>query len=117
VTQFNPQNKGRELTYGEIMDPIFNITEPQDAQQYLEAYCRWLEYEYNNPPEEAEFIAKSNIGYWAAYGSRQDRERIEELFDCEHPVFGSVKENGHPTPQQAFEAGKALAEKYKKEQL
>ena len=115
MTQFNPHNKGRELTYGEIMDPIFKITEPQDAKQYLEAYCRWLEYEYHNTSEEAEFIAKSNIGYWAGYGSRSDRERIEKLFDCAHPVFGSVEDNGHPTAEQAFEMGKALAGKYKKE--
>jgi len=53
-------------------------------------------------------IAKSNLGYYAGYYSNEVRERVEKLFCCAHSVFGSIKENGISTPQEAFDMGKNM---------
>ena len=55
--------------------------------------------------EEAIRRTKSNLGYYAGYNSNEVRERVEELFECEHPVFGKIKELGPPTTKEAFDCG------------
>lgn len=108
MTQFNPQNK-ETLTYGECLDPIFKITDKEDAEQYKKAYIafiqKWRDREGTSDNMTAEQVANSNIGYYAGYGSSQDRERIEALFLCAHPIFGAIKDNGTPTGKEAFECG------------
>jgi hypothetical protein len=108
MTQFNPQNKD-SLTYGECLNPIFKITEKEDAMQYKRDYIAFIQKELNEKPNEqgytAEEIANKNIGYYAGYGSAKDRERIEDLFECKHPIFGSIKENGQPSVEDAFSIG------------
>lgn len=107
MTKFNPSNKD-SLTYGECLDPIFKITDKADAMQYKKAYVEFTEKHIKeNEPLSALQIVNSNIGYYAGYGSNEDRKRIEELFECSHPVFGAVKENGVPTGEEAFECGKS----------
>jgi hypothetical protein len=109
MTKFNPENK-ENLTYGDCLDPIFKIKDKEDALQYKRAYIEYMENEFKTYPntsaKSAEEIANHNIGYYAGYGSNDDRERIEELFECSHPIFGSVKENGVPTAKEAFNLGK-----------
>lgn len=105
MTKFNSQNK-ETLTYGEALDPIFKITDKADAMQYKKAYVDYIKQFVENDESKAEEIVNANIGYYAGYGSNKDRERIEELFECSHPVFGSVKKNGVPTGKEAFECGK-----------
>lgn len=107
MTQFNPGNK-EKLTYGEALDPIFKITDAEDARQYKQAYIRYTEkfsQEFTKG-NTAESIVNTNIGYYAGYGSTEDRERIEKLFQCAHPVFGAIKDNAVPTSEQAFKMGK-----------
>lgn len=108
MTQFNPNNKD-SLTYGDALDPIFKITDKADAMQYKEAYIKHTEkYLTNGVNKEgmtALQIVNANIGYYAGYGSDKDRKRIEELFDCAHPIFGSIKDNGSPTGKEAFQCG------------
>ena len=107
MTKFNPNNK-ESLTYGQCLDPIFKITEKADAMQYKNAYVEFTEKHIKeNEPLSALQIVNANIGYYAGYGSNDDRKRIEELFECSHPVFGSVKQNGIPTGKEAFECGKS----------
>jgi len=38
---------------------------------------------------------------------------VERLFRCSHPIFGSIAENGEPSPEEAFNAGVDLAERMK----
>lgn len=108
MTQFNPHNK-KVLTYGECLDPIFKITDKADAMQYKKDYVAFIQKAPLKDGMTAEEIANANIGYYAGYGSKEDRKRIEELFKCSHPVFGSIATNGAPTPEQAFEMGVKLS--------
>lgn len=60
---------------------------------------------------EALELTRGNLGYFAGYYSHEVRERVERLYKCEHPVFGSIAKNGPPTPEAALEAGIELAKK------
>ena len=116
MTVLNPENK-ELLTIGEALDPAMKITDPEDAKQYKAAYVAYLQKHQDKegkvPDMTAEEIANANLGYYAGYHSNEVRKRIEKLFNCAHPVFGSIKENGVPTPKQAFEMGKKLSEQLK----
>jgi len=114
MTKFNPENK-ETLTFGECLGPAMEITDPQDAQQYLTEYAKYTQKFLDKEPRDddmtAEQICKVNLGYFAGYYDNETRVRVEELFTCSHPVFGSIKNNGSPSPEQAFNMGKDLAKK------
>ena len=110
MTKFNPENK-ETLTFGECLGPAMEITDPEDAQQYFAEYVNYiqkyhmLDKEPRDDDVTAEQIVKINLGYFAGYYDDETRQRVEELFMCSHPVFGSIKNDGSPTPDQAFEMG------------
>ena len=112
MTKFNPENKD-PMTYGECLGPAMEITEPEDAKQYLAEYVNYIQTALDKEPRDddmtAEQIARANLGYFAGYYDNDTRKRVEELFTCSHPVFGSIKNNGVPTPEQAFNMGKDIA--------
>lgn len=109
MTKFNPEKKD-VLTYGECLDPAMKITDQEDADQYLADYIAYTKKAIKKVPNKdgksAEEICKINLGYWAGYYGNETMERVERLFKCSHPVFGSIKSNGGPTTQEAFECGK-----------
>lgn len=117
MTTFNPENKDI-LNYRESLNPAMEITDPEDAKQYKEALIKYTERFLTNGLSEsgmtAEEVVNSNLGYYAGYYSLETRERVEKLFNCSHPVFGSIKDNGAPTPKQAFEAGLEIGKQMKK---
>ena len=90
MTKFNPENK-ETLTYGECLEPAMEITESEDAQQYLTEYTKhiqkYLDIEPNEENLTAEEIAKVNIGYFAGYYNDKTRARAEKLFSCSHPIL------------------------------
>jgi len=108
MKEFNPEKK-EELTYGECLGPAMEIIESKDAEQYFIKYVAWIQRALDKEPRNdsitASDIAKCNLGYYAGYYSNEVRERVERLFNCSHPVFGSIK-NGIPTAKEAFELGK-----------
>jgi len=105
MTKFNPHGK-TTLTYGETLDPAMKIIEQADADQYLKEYADFIEKQPDFKGNETGIsIAKANLGYWAGYWNDETRKRVEKLFKCAHPVFGSIEENGVPTNEQAFEMG------------
>lgn len=48
---------------------------------------------------------KSNLGYFAGYYDSETRRRVEELFECSHPIFGNVE----PSSREALAAGMIAA--------
>jgi hypothetical protein len=118
MTKFNPENK-EILTTGETLGPAMNITDQDDAKQYFEAYVNFSILTHKNETnayENAVKVCKANLGYYAGYYDSKTRERVEKLFSCCHPIFGSIKDNGEPTAAQAFELGKKLALKYQRKE-
>lgn len=102
MTKFNPENKS-ELTYAEALEPAMGITKEADAHQYKEAYIQWHMKSVSR--ERAEEIVNANLGYYAGYYSDEVRRRVEKLFICSHPIFGSLKDNGRPTSEEALKCG------------
>jgi hypothetical protein len=108
MTKFNPENK-KTLTYGDCLHPAMKITDEADAQQYLADYVAYIGDKPRKEGLPAEQIALNNLGYFAGYYDNETRERVERLFKCSHPIFGSIAKRGAPTAEEAFEAGKRMA--------
>ena len=101
-------------TIGEIYGPAMEITDQDEASRYYEALVQRNMKIENQTREQAEQIVKSNLGYYAGYYNHETRVRVEKLFFCIHPVFGSAS-NGPVGPEKAFKMGLELGEKLKKE--
>lgn len=83
---------------GELTDAIAAIRTKEEAAEFLELYIA------SGVPRAT---ARQNIGYLAAYNSREVAQRIWKLFDTSHPFFGT----DWPTPERAFEMGQEWAKR------
>jgi hypothetical protein len=59
----------------------------------------------------AERFVRAQVGYFAGYYDDETRARVERLFKCSHPVFGSIETNGPASPAAAFRAGIELGKR------
>lgn len=87
------------------------IKTQEEADKFFEELVQHHMKENGDSRKKAEQIQRINLGYFAGYYDSETRERVERLFDCAHPVFGKISENGSPTAEEAFEAGKKWAKK------
>jgi len=114
ITKFNPDGK-EDITEFECLTPAMKITDQEDADQYFADYVKYIDGELRKNPDydgiDSDRICRLNIGYFAGYFDCETRGRVEHLFKCVHPVFGSIKENGIPTPDEAFKAGLKIGSK------
>ncbi len=98
------------VTIGDKYRPAMAITEQADADEYFK---RLVAYNMRCRPgrtqTEVEYMERENLGYFAGYYDEGTRERVERLFRCCHPIFGSIAANGPPSAEEALEAGKAMA--------
>ena len=94
-------------TIGELYRPAMVIKTRKAAEVYFKELVEYA-MSFGQSREEAVRIQKSNLGYFAGYYDHETRKRVERLFCCEHPVFGSIEKNGAPTQEQAFAAGRAM---------
>lgn len=85
---------GATATYEEKYDPAMAITDQAEADGYFERLVQH-NMSFGTMREEAEGIERANLGYWAGYYSHATRERVERLFRCAHPFFGSIAERPH----------------------
>lgn len=82
--------KGQELkTIGNLCDAMKNIVSKEDATEFMRLY------------RLANKHADENVGYLTGYFSAEEADRMRELFDVSHPIFGRKS----PTPEQALKAG------------
>jgi hypothetical protein len=103
--KYNPEKN----TLGDLLDDITQITDKENAKEYFGDYVKniqsTLKEKYikfgESLNQAAVRIAKSNIGYIAGYCGKETYERIMNLFDTSHPVFGT----NYPTPEEAFTMG------------
>lgn len=92
------------MTIGELYAPAMKVTTQAEADAYFERMVSIVQ-EDGKPREEAERIVRSNLGYYAGYYDNATRARVERLFGCAHPIFGSIAQNGEPTAEDAFKLG------------
>lgn len=113
--KFNPENK-TSLTIGECLAPAMEIKTQKIADEYMKDYIAYLDkeiawsFEAGNAIARGDFttaeqLAKTNLSYYAGYYDDETRERVERLFDCEHPIFGRLSEMGKPTGEESFQCG------------
>lgn len=79
----------KNITIGEKYGPAMEIKDQSAADAYfkeLVAHCMGFGKSY----QEAQSIERRNLGYYAGYYSNETRERVERLFNCSHPIFGSI---------------------------
>lgn len=100
----------KNITTGEKYTPAMSIVDERKAALYFEK-CVKHNMSFGTPRKKAERIERTNLGYWAGYYDEETRRRVEKLFKCKHPVFGSIEKNGPPTALEAFEMGKKMGEK------
>jgi hypothetical protein len=100
------------ITYGKKYDRAMDIKTQEEADEYFEL-CVQHTMSFGKSREEAEQIEKTNFGYWAGYFSADTRQRIERLFRCEHPFFGSIDKNGPPSAERALKLGIAWGKQTK----
>jgi hypothetical protein len=102
-----------KITIGEKYGPAMTFTDEREAYEYFEV-CVEHTMRFGKSRAEAEEIEKANLGYFAGYYDNETRERVERLFNCAHPFFGAIAENGAPTPEEAFEMGRKFGKEQKK---
>ena len=90
-----------KATYDQKYGPAMAIKDPDEAKVYFKELVNHA-IKTGIAQGEAEKIEKGNLAYWAGYYSEETRERVEKLFVCEHPVFGSISKNGPINAIDAF---------------
>ena len=97
-----------KITIGEKYSPAMEMADQETADAYFEKCVKHC-MRHGRSRAEAESIEKQNLGYYAGYYDSETRERVERLFKCSHPVFGSVARSGQPTAKEALAAGMVAA--------
>jgi hypothetical protein len=103
------------MTVGEVYSPAMSITTKKEADEYFKVLvdrCMTFAFENKNLKMAIDTV-KSNLGYYAGYYDHKTRERVEHLFNCEHPVLGKAIE--HQPSEECFEAGKRMMTEYLKD--
>lgn len=99
----------KDMTIEQCYDPAMEITDPEEAKEYLEALIERSVKYFDNSREEAQRIEKMNLGYYCGYASVETMIRVHELFDCEHYILGKVTSaDDLPPSEEILEKGKQL---------
>jgi hypothetical protein len=93
------------MTIRELYEPAMEILQQDEADVYFAHLVTMRMRGGCFSRQEAEHIERTNLGYFAGYYGYAVRRRVEKLFACEHPFFGSIERNGPPTADEAFAAG------------
>lgn len=80
-------------TMGELYGPAMEIKTKEKASEYLMALVAWClkasAAEHTDmTAEKALALQRQNLGYYAGYYDSKTYHRVQDLFNCEHPVFG-----------------------------
>lgn len=106
---FDPGNGN----FYDLLEPAMRITEQDEADKYFAALVDWYikhgHFHFEHREETVKYLRRQ-LAYFAGYYTNEVRYRVEGLFSCAHPVFGSIAKNGPPTPREAFKMGKKIAE-------
>ena len=98
------------LSWHGLYELAMRITEEDSARTAFASLVRLQMHQSGCTREEAETIQRRNLGYFAGYYDHETRARVERLFQCEHPYFGSIAKNGPPSAEEAFKMGMRFGE-------
>lgn len=104
VTERETMKLPSKITVGDKYNPAMEMVEQAEADEYFEV-CVAHSMGHGKTREEAETLERSNLGYYAGYFGGDTQERVQRLFKCLHPIFGSITKKGQPTPEEALTAG------------
>jgi hypothetical protein len=96
------------LTIRDAYSPAMEIDNKEAADEYFEALVKRSITYFGTSRQEAENVQRQNLGYYTGYYDEATRERVERLFSCSHPIFGSITKNGTPSAEEAFKLGQRL---------
>lgn len=89
----------------EVYGPAIDVKDEAGADEFFERLVTRHMHETGHSREQAEAIQRHNLGYYLGYFDTATRARLEPLFKCKHPIFGSIAENGPPSFAECFLAG------------
>lgn len=97
-----------KISSGDKYWPAMTITDQAEADKYFKRLVKHAML-FGKSRAEAEELERGNLGYFAGYCDNATRARVEQLFKCEHPIFGAIARNGPPTQTEALAAGMIAA--------
>ena len=100
---------GLPVSWAQKYDPAMSILDKDAADIYFQACVQHNMRTSTNNLGVAQAMERSNLGYWGGYYSKEVRVRIEELFNCEHPILGKASERDW-TPDEILAEGKRIAQ-------
>ena len=83
--------EGKKLnTIMEVFDEALRCakTNKDKASDFFKSYVESILNANNVTYDEAEKIAKSNLGYFAGYCDKETIDIIYKTYQCSHPIFG-----------------------------
>lgn len=102
-------------TYGEMMKEALAIKTQAEADKWFEAKVKDMYENYGKKESktlaDCADIMRSNLGYMAGYYDKSTSEHVHKFFGANHPIFGGPGYWDTVSNAQAFEAGKAMANK------
>lgn len=99
-----------------LHEAMSTVNTKQEADHVLGLYLfkGLIETDEKVDIEQAKKNLLDNIAYIAAYKDHTYRLKIEELFNCCHPILGKASD-GELTPKQCFDLGYNYAQRIKNE--
>jgi hypothetical protein len=107
------QEEKNMMTQPEMISLALKFDTREKAREIVDVQVKEMVDALHYDAAEARRITLANIGYYTGYLDRETADKIMDLFETEHPVFGRE----HPTPQEAFRLGRELGEKAKRRAL
>ena len=98
-------------------ETAMQITSQAEADEFFEHLVDSMVEISGKTKKEQIKIQRNNLGYFAGYYDDATRIRVEKLFKCSHPIFGSIEKNGAPTPEQALKMGMKLGKQIRKKKV
>ncbi|KKL61113.1 hypothetical protein LCGC14_2198570 [marine sediment metagenome] len=102
-----------KITIGKKYDTAMCMSNKEQADEYFELLVEHNMRMSEHSREKAEEIERTNLGYYAGYYDNETRQRVEKLFNCNHPIFGKATDDP-VTPEKALKIGMDLGTRNKK---
>lgn len=98
-------------TYGELFESALKCNTVEEARAWMIREVVDFSLSYGKSEQLAEYIIKTNLGYFAGSYGDFAAKKIHRLFGAVHPIFGTSTFHTDLTPEECFEIGKEMAKK------